>query len=84
MDSTKREAKPVSSNILEVIRELLNASGPQSFSQILRAVRNQCQGAGNLEEAHRQVKAHLAYLMSLQSVIEQNDGFGIVYNHPND
>lgn len=69
----------MSNNILEVIRELLDARGPQSFSQILHEVRTQCQSFSGLEEAHRQVKAHIAYLVSLQSVIEQSDEFGIVY-----
>jgi hypothetical protein len=74
----------VNNNILEVIRELFDACGPQSFSQILHAVRTQCHDFSELEEAHRQVKAHIAYLMSLRSVIEQSDEFGIVYGHPGD
>jgi hypothetical protein len=74
----------MNSNILETIRNLFDACGPQSFSQILHEVRTQCQGINELEEAHRQVKAHLDYLVSLRSVIEQNDEFGIVYGHPGD
>lgn len=68
-------------NILEIIRDLLSTRGPQSFSQILHGVRTQCQDVFGLEEAHRQVKAHIAYLVSLQLVIEQSDEFGVVYGH---
>ena len=74
----------MNNNILEVIRELLDACGPQSFSQILHEVRTQCQGVSELEDAHRQVKAHIAYLVSLRSVIEQSDEFGVVYGHSGD
>jgi hypothetical protein len=78
------KATPVNNDILEVIHELFGACGPQSFSQILHEVRTQCRGVSELEEAHRQVKAHIAYWVSLRSVIEQSDEFGIVYGHPAD
>ncbi len=74
--------RSLNENILKTIRELFDACGAQSFSEILYEVRTQCVGVDSLEEAHKQVKVHLAYLISLGSVCESKDEFGIVYGHP--
>jgi hypothetical protein len=73
----------MNNSILRAIRELIDACGPQSFSQILHEVRTQCVVNG-LEDAHSQVKAHLVYLTSLHVLVECSDDFGIVYGCPGD
>jgi hypothetical protein len=73
----------MNNKILEIIRELIEACGPQSFSEIFHEVRTQCDVSG-LKETHCQVKAHLVYLVSLRTLVECNDDFGVVYGCPGD
>jgi len=88
----ENDADNVNNKILEVIRELFDACGAQSFAEILYKVRTQCVGVDSLlggypatlESAHKAVKDSLAYLVKLGSVKEVNDEFGIVYGNPSD
>ncbi len=60
----ENDADNVNNKILEVIRELFDACGAQSFAQILYKVRTQCVGVDSLlggypatlESAHKAVK----------------------------
>jgi|GEM_PF-4130916 len=88
----ENDADNVNNKILEVIRELFDACGAQSFAEILYKVRTQCVGVDSLlggypatlESAHKVVKDSLAYLVKLGSVKEVNDEFGIVYGNSSD
>ena len=80
----ENDSDRVNNKILEVIKELFDACGAQSFAEILHEVRTQCVGVDSLESAHKAVKDSLAYLVKLGSVKEVNDEFGIVYGNPGD
>jgi hypothetical protein len=80
----ENDSDNVNNQVLEVIRELFDTCGAQSFAEILSEVRTQCVGVNSLESAHKVVKDSLAYLVKLGSVKEVNDEFGIVYGNSSD
>ena len=79
--TTKPTQSEIDQDILSTIRELFEASGAQSFDEILHEVRTQ---SVNRQESSKKVERHLVYLIALGSVKKQDDEFGIVYGLPSD
>ena len=71
-------------NILEAIHELIAACGAQSFAQIYHEVKTQCPNTGGLEDVYPKVKEHVNHLVSIKSIVEHKDEFGIVYGYCSD
>ena len=67
----------VDEDVIQKIRDLIKASGVQTFYEIVAEIRNNCHGVASCSDAEKKANAALNHLCEKGFLVRRMDGFGL-------
>lgn len=76
--------KNINNKVLEAVRDLIDASGPQTIGSLAREVETHCVFVDPPTDLRQHVEDHVKYLVGLGTLRMQSDEEETVYGMPGD